>query len=177
MENQPKSLGKNALVYGLITGAGLIVFMLLMYILNLYMNRGLQWLSYVIMVGGMLWGTQEYRKSQDRGLMPYGKAFTSSFLIGLYAAIISMIFFMIYIKFINTGMIQEMTELTRQQMEENSNGMSQEQMDKAMSMATKFMSPAAMATIGLLTNVIISAIIAAILAIFLKKEDKSTEIA
>jgi len=94
-------------------------------------------------------------------------------MIGLVASVISIIYFFIYIKFINTNMITEMLEQTRQQMEANANGMSPEQMDKALEMTTKFMQPAWMMVFGLLMYVIASAIFGAIIAIFVKKEDPS----
>ena len=103
MENEHKSVSANALMYGAITGAVLIVYSLLMYILNLYMNSTLGYVSYVILIGGMVWGTFQYRKLCPNGFLSYGKAFTSSFLIGLIASVISIIYFFFYIKYINTG--------------------------------------------------------------------------
>jgi hypothetical protein len=173
MENQQKSIGANALIFGAVTGAALIVYSLLLFILNLYMNTFLGYLNYVIMVGGMVWGTLQYRKQQSNGLLSYGKAFTSSFLIGVIASVISIIYFFIYIKFINTGLITEMLEQTRLKMEAKSADISEEQMEKALAITAKFMQPGWMVVFGLLMYLFFSAVFAALTSIFLKKEDKS----
>ncbi len=173
MENQPKSISAHALTWGAITAVVLIVYSLLLFITNLYMNKALGYVNYAIMIAGMAWGALQYRKLYSNGFLSYGKAFSASFMIGLVASVISIIYFFIYIKFINTNMITEMLEQTRQQMEANANGMSPEQMDKALEMTTKFMQPAWMMVFGLLMYVIASAIFGAIIAIFVKKEDPS----
>jgi hypothetical protein len=173
MENQTKSISSNALTYGAITGAALIVFSLLLYVLNLYMNKPLSYVAYGLLIGGMFWGTFQYRKLYSNGFLSYGKAFTSSFLIGLIASVISIIYFIIYLKFINTGFMQEMMEQTRMQMEASSSGMSEEQMEKALEYTAKFMQPGWMVGFGLLMYIFLSAIFAAVIGIFVKKEDKS----
>jgi len=173
MEPKPKSLNGNALTYGAITAGAMIVYSLILFILNLYLNKPLGYVNYLMMIGGMVLGTLQYRKSVDRGILPYGKAFSSCFMIGLVASVISIIYFFIYIKFINTGMIPEMIEQARQQMMDKANGMSEDQIDKAMEYTAKFMQPGWMMVFGLLMYVIISAVFAAILGIILKKEDNS----
>jgi hypothetical protein len=175
MEPKQKSIGANALTYGAITAAAMIVYSLILFILNLYLNKPLGYVNYLLLIAGMVLGTLNFRKLNDRGLLPYGKAFTSCFLIGLIASVISIIYFFIYMKFINTGMINEMLEQARQEM--MTKNLSEEQMDKAMEYTAKFMQPAWMMVFGLLMYVIVSVILSAIIAIFLKKEDKSDIIA
>ena len=174
MEPKQKSIGANALTYGAVTAAAMIVYSLILFILNLYMNKPLGYINYALLVGGMVWGTLQFRKSTENGLLPYGKAFTSTFLIGLFASIISIIYFLIYIKFINTGMINEMIEQARQEMV--AKNLTDDQIEKAMGYTTKFMQPAWMVVFGLLMYVIVSVILAAVVSIFLKKEDKSNNI-
>ena len=40
-----------------ITGAGMIVFSLIMFLLDLYLNRAVNWIGYIVLVAGMIWGT------------------------------------------------------------------------------------------------------------------------
>jgi hypothetical protein len=173
MEEKPRSSTTHALNYGLITGAILIVFSLILFIANLYMNKGMSFVGYAILLGGMILGTLEYRKKHLNGFMSYGQAFSLGFKIGLFAGIVSSIYMFFFAQYINPGFPQELLDQARQGMMERSGEMTEEQMDQALSMTAKFMSPPMLAVFGLLYYIIFSAIVSLITAIFLKKEDKS----
>ena len=111
-----------------------------------------------------------YKKLQPGEYLTYGQSFTVNFLIGLYATIISVIFYFFYVKFINTGLIQEMLEMARNKMEAKGN-LSSDQIDQAMNMTQKFMSPIGMMLWGLVGNAFFSAIFALIIAIFVRKNN------
>ena len=108
MENKPRSIFANSLIYGLMTGGAIIVYSLLLFLLDMHLNKSVSWISYVILIGGMVWGTIEYRKVTNNGFMTYGNAFLSSFLIGLCAGILASIYMLVFVKFIHPGFIQEM---------------------------------------------------------------------
>jgi hypothetical protein len=171
MEEKQTSLGLHTLIYGVGTGLVLIVFSLIMYVLNLYMNTTLGYVSFLFMVAGMVYGSMQYRKVQMKGFMTYGQAFSTNFLIGLFATIVSTIFFYFYIKYINTGFMQELLDVTRQKMEAKAGNMSQEQMDQAMMWTERFMSPVWMMVWGFLGNAFWAAIFSLVISIFIKKKD------
>lgn len=173
METVTQSPVKNGLIYGLITGVAMIIIMLLLHLANLYMTPGLQYLIYIGTIVGMYLGIVNYRDKILNGYITYGGAFYSGFLIGLFSTILYVIFFFIYIKFINPGMIDDMMTMARQKLEEKAGDLSEDQMDMAMSMQAKFMSPPMLALFGLIGNLIFSTIIALILAIVTKKQDNS----
>ena len=161
----------HSLVYGCYTGIALIAFTLIMYVANLYMNTIIQYLSYLLLIGGMVIGALQYRKLRLNGFMTYGQAFSVSFLIGLFASILSVIFFYFYVKYINTGLIEEILAMARQKMEASSGSMSQEQFDQAMKWTERFTTPIGMVIWGFLGYAFWSAIIALVISIFLKKKD------
>jgi len=171
MEEKQTSLGIHTLIYGVITGAALIVFSLIMYVTNLYMNQTLGYLSFLIMFAGMVLGSLQYRKVQLKGFMTYGQAFSTNFLIGLFATIISTIFFFFYIKYINPGLIDEILAQVRTKMEAKAGTMSSEQMDQAMSWTERFMTPVWMIVWGFLGNAFWAAVFALVVAIFIRKKD------
>ena len=173
MEEKPRSVLSNGLYFGLITGAGLIVFSLIMFLLDLYLNRAVSSIAYVVLVAGMIWGTLDYRKKHSNGFLTYGKAFGSCFWIGLFGGIVSSIYFFIFIHFIHPGFINELLDQMRASMLEANPNMSDEQIEQAVEMSSKFMSPVMMTLWGFVTYAVISAVLGLILAIFLKKEDKS----
>ncbi len=149
----------------------MIVFSLIMFLLDLYLNKTLSWISYLLLAAGMLYGTLEFRKKFPNGYISYGKAFTSCFWIGLFAGILATIYMFVFIKFIHPGFIQELMDQIRTNMVTSRPGMSDEQVEQAMNMTAKFMSPVMMTLWGLVVYAISSAIISLILAFFLKKED------
>ena len=173
MEEKPRSSTVHALYYGLITGAAMIVYSLILYIANLYMNRTLGLVSMALLIGGMVWGAVEYRKSYLNGFMTYGQAFSSCFMIGLFAGILSAIYMFGFAEFINPNFSQEILEKARQGMVESGQKMTEEQMDQAMVWTERFTTPVMLCVWGFITHVFFSAILALLTAIFLRKEDKS----
>jgi hypothetical protein len=173
MEEKPRSATMHAMYYGLITGAAMIVYSLILYIAGLYMNKPLGYISFLLLIGGMVWGTLEYRKQSPGGFMTYGKAFSTGFMICLFAALLSAIYTFIFAEFINPNFSQEILDKAREEMMSGGRQLTEEQIDQAMSWTQKFTTPVMIAIWGCISTVIISAIISLITAIFLKKEDKS----
>jgi ABC-type sugar transport system permease subunit len=173
MEEKPRSVISNGIYYGLITGGAMIVFSLIMYLLDLYMNKAVNWIGYVFLIAGMIWGTLEYRKKYSNGFLTYGRAFSSCFWIGLFSGILATVYLFVFINFIHPGFISELLDQMRENIQSASPQMSEEQMEQAISMSSKFMSPMMMTIWGLVTYTALSAVIGLILAIFLKKEDPS----
>ncbi len=173
MEEKPRSVISNGIYYGLIAGAAIIVFSLIMFLLDLYLNKAVNWIGYVFLIAGMIWGTLEYRNKYSNGFITYGKAFSSCFWIGLFAGILASVYFFVFIQVIHPGFINEMLDQIRANIVASKPDMSEEQIEQAVSMSAKFMSPAMMSVWGFAAYAAMSAIIGLILAIFLKKEDPS----
>ena len=173
MEEKPKTVLSNGLMYGSITGAAMIIYSLIMFLLDLYLNRSVSWISYLVLAGGMFWGTLDFRKKNSNGFLTYGKAFASCFWIGLFAGILSALYLFIFARFIHPGFVQELMDQIRSNMLTKNPNMSDEQVEQAMNMTSKFMSPVMMSIWGLVMNALSAVVIGLILAIFLKKEDKT----
>lgn len=173
MEEKTRSNTANSLNFGMITGGAMIVFSLLLFILDMHLNRSVSWIGYLVMLAGMVYGTLEYRKKYTGGFLSYGKAFTSCFMIGLFAGILASAYFFVFVQFIHPGFIGEMLDQTRISMAESRPGMSEEQIEEAVEMSAKFMSAPWMAVWGLIAYTASSAVLSLLAAIFLKKEDTS----
>ncbi len=171
MEEKQRTGMSNGLFYGAITGVALIIFSLIMFLLDLYLNKSVSWISYLVLAAGMLYGTLDYRKKHTNGYMTYGKAFTACFWIGLFAGIIASLYMFVFAQFIHPGFVQELLDQARTNMLAAKPDMSEEQLEQAISMTAKFMSPVMMSIWGIVVYAASSAVIGLILAIFLKKED------
>ena len=161
----------HTLIWGCYTGIALIIFTLIIYVANLYMNTALQYFSYLFLIAGMVIGALLYRKAQPNGFMTYGRAFRVTFLIGLFASIVSMIFSYFYVKYINTGLIDEILVIARQKVEEELGSAGQEQIDQAMVWTERFTTPLWLTVAGFLGITFWSAIFALIISFFLQRKD------
>ncbi len=173
MEEKSRSLGQQTLLYGLLTGAVIIIFSLILFLVNLHMNKTLNYIDYLFIIGGMLLCALDYRKKYLNGYISYGKAFTTCFLVGLYAAILSGIYTYFFAQFIHPGFVQELIEQARENTIASNQNMSEEQLEMALAYTTKFMSAPFLAIWGMIGTAIISTIISLVLAIFIRKEDKT----
>ena len=170
-ENKPTAL-KNGFNYGLITGAALIVFSLLLFLMDQHMNRSISWISFIFLIGGMIYGTLQYRKAAG-GYLSYGQAFTACFHIGLFATILATIYTYLFVTVIHPGYIQELLDMTQARMLESQPDLTDTQVEQAIEMTSKFMNGPMITLTGFVTNLITSVVIALLAAIFLKKEDPS----
>jgi hypothetical protein len=170
MEEKPRSATVHGMYYGLITGVALVIFSLILFIADLYMNRYVSSISYLFLIAGMVYGALEYRKKYRNGVMTYSQAFSSCFMIGLFAGVVAAIYAYIFAQFIHPAFVQEILEQSREKMMTQNPNMSEEQMEVAMQWTSKFTTPVMMMVWGFVAYVFISAIISLIAAIFVKKE-------
>ena len=85
METKNLSASKFSIGYGLIVGALLIVFSLVLNMIGMQEAKNYNWISYVIILGGIIWGSLVYRNNYTDGFISYGQSFSVGFFIGLYA--------------------------------------------------------------------------------------------
>ena len=169
--SQPEvSLNKNALIYGAILGGISVLYSITLWLLGLTLNKPLGYVGIVFTLGVMYFGTKDYRDKHLGGYMEYGKAFSSNFLIGLYACIISTVYTFLLFKFIDPTLIDTIKETAiNAAMQKNSN-VSEEQIEQGMSKMSFLMSPTFFAITALFGGAIMAALAGLIVAIFQKKE-------
>jgi hypothetical protein len=173
MEEKTRSASVHALNYGLITGAVLIVYSMVLNLLGLNFNAVLPYLSLLFLIGGMIWATISYRDQYLKGYISFGKAFTTAFLTGLFAGILGAIFTYVYLKFINPDMVLQIMDNAREKVMEKAPDLTEDQLDTALAWQAKFMKPAVMAISSAIYTAFASALLGLIVAAIFKKEDKT----
>ena len=173
MEEKIRSTKVHGLYYGLATGACLVVLSLILFLIDQYMNRWLSSISYLILIAGMVFGAYEYRRIYRNGFMTYGEAFSACFWIGLVAGLVAAVYVFVFAKFIHPGFVQEVLDQSREKMIAQNPNMTEEQIEVGMTWAARFTSSVMMMIFGFIAYAMISAVVALIAAIFLKKEDPS----
>jgi len=169
MEENQKSSFKVALNYALITAALLIVLDLIFYVMDLPLDSKIKYVSYLIFIGGILWGQKIYRDVHSDGLITYGKSFSVGFTVGFFAAIILTVYTFVFIKFFDPAIITKMLESSEQTML-NRGDLTNEQIEQALSISSKFTTPLMVAIMLLIFNTIGVTVISLITSIFIKKE-------
>ncbi len=130
MENQQMPTKKIALNYGLILGFAGILQSVAFYAMGKTYDN--DWyksvISIVIMAVIIFMGIKEYRKSND-GLLSLGQGLKTGVGIALIGAVISVIYMIIFVMFIEPGFIDQIIELQKQEFLDNPN-MTDEMIEK-----------------------------------------------
>jgi hypothetical protein len=168
METNKNSLFKSTLTLGATLGIALIIYSILLYILNLSLNKSLGYISYVIIIGGLYFAIKQYRDKEQNGFITYGKALGVGALVLLFASIIASIYTYIFFAYIDPNIINKILEMSQTKLLEK--GMSDDQIQTALQMSAKFMKPGLMAIFGFIGQMFFGFILTLIVAAFLKKE-------
>lgn len=173
MEDKTQSITMNGLAYGAITAVVMIIYSLILYLLDLHMNDYLPIIGFLFLIGGLVYGTLEYRKKLPGGAMTYGKAFGTSFMIALFAVIIGAVYAYAFYQFIAPDAIVDLIDKARERALDSNPDITEEQLQAALDMQSAFFKPVWIAVSAFFMQLVVSAVICLIVSAFLKKEDKS----
>jgi hypothetical protein len=162
------SVWKANLTSGLILGLAGIVYSLVMYFLDLSLNKTQSYVFMLILAVLLFFLVKSYRDNYLYGYITFGKAFGSGVVIFLYYSIITAIFVYILFSIIDPGLVAKQLAASEEMLSKR--GMPQEAMDAAMKFQQKIMTPPIMAFFSIFGNMLWGAIIALIVAIFVRKE-------
>ena len=173
MEDQQKPTNKIALNYGVYLGIASILISVILYALGKQHEQ--DWkvglLSFAVMATIITLGIKKY-KEVNGGFMTLGQGLKTGVGIALIGGIISIVYTLIFITFIEPDSLEKGMELARQKMMDNPN-LSEEQVDAQMEMAKKFSGPGIIAAFGLLWTLFLGFVISIIgSAIMQKKENE-----
>ena len=167
MENKP-SLFQHTMTWGAITGIILIVFSLVLYLVHQSANQALGYLSYVLLIAGIIIGSIAYRDKVLGGFISYKDAFVTGLLITIFAGILSSFFSFILIRYIDPSVVEQSIAKAEEKM--ISRGMSEDDVERAMEKTKEFIGSPLMVLVGLLSFAFIGTIISLITAAIVKKE-------
>ena len=169
MEEKSTSNLKVTLTNGAILGLALIIYSVILYVMDLSLNKYMGWVSYLIIIGFLIYATKSYRDNNLNGNISYGKALGFATLVVLFAAILQAIYTYLYITVIDTEFVNKLIAMTEERMIEQGT-MSDDQIEMAISMQKKMMKPVLMSIMGLVSTMFFGFIIALITSAFIKKE-------
>jgi hypothetical protein len=159
---------KANLTNGLILGLVGIVYSLVVYFLNMYLNKAQGYVFMLVEFAVLFFLVKSYRDNFRHGMITYGDALGASIIICLYYAIIMAIFTYILYTVIDSGLLDKQLAMAEEMMQKK--GLPQSAIDAGMSIQRKMMKPAFMAPFSILGNMILGLIISLIVAAFVRKE-------
>ncbi len=162
------SVWKANLTNGVILGLIGIVYTLVVYFLDLTLNKVQGYVFLVILIVALYFLIKSYRDNYLHGQMTYGQAVGSGMVIFLYYSIITAIFTYILFAFIDPGLIDKQIAYAEEIMQKR--GLPQEAMDTAMKIQQKMIKPGIIAPMSLLSSMLYGLIMSLIVGIFVKKE-------
>lgn len=122
-------------IAALIISAILIVYSILLQMLGMDQNRSLQWLSYALLIGGLIYFINAYGKAHNNSLT-FGNLFAYGFKTTALVAVIMALFLVIF-SLIFPEYKEKVIEMSRTAMEERGN-LSDSQIESSLEMMDKY---------------------------------------
>ncbi|QKJ29607.1 DUF4199 domain-containing protein [Mucilaginibacter mali] len=162
--NSTKVATKWALIYTAVS----IVLTFTFQFLNVDQTSPIKYVSFIPFIAFLVLAQTEY-KQQLKGFITYGEAFSAGFRYALFAGLILGVFMYIYLGFINPNMLVQAMEAQHDKYVEA--GMSDEQIEKATAMGTKY--GAIFGAFGAAVGSAISGVIVSLISAAIVKKEKS----
>lgn len=161
------------MTYGAILGVLLVILSVVTYMMGVNPRESVVTMivTYGAMIAIMIYGTNAYKNNEGEGFISFGHAFKVGFSIIFFSALIQAFYIYIFAGFIDPEFITVMLEQAEAGMLESQPNMSDEQIEVAMNMTAKMMTPGMIATWTILGQAVVGAIISLITGAFLKKDN------
>lgn len=167
MEEKTASIWKSTLTTGVYVGIVLILLSVVFYVTGNPFSKVSQYLTYPIMIGGVIWAQMNYKKVLG-GTLTYGQGIGSGVLALAFASLISSIYTFILFKFIDPSLTEQLRIFTEEQIVKQGR-VPEEQLEMAVNMAAKFQTPLMMLVMGIFGGAFMGLIISLVTSIFIKK--------
>ncbi|HZL09508.1 MAG TPA: DUF4199 domain-containing protein [Prolixibacteraceae bacterium] len=159
---------KSAMIYGLYIGVILTFYSVILYVTGQTTNKTLGYLSFILYPGCIFIAQVNYRNKELDGTISYSQAFGFGVAIMLFSGIVTALYTIILYSFVDTSLIDQLKTVQEEAMLQK--GMSEDQIEVAMSMTAKMFTPGWMSIMGLFGSVLIGTIISLITSIWAKKQ-------
>lgn len=127
--------------------------------------------NWAVLITANVMVVKKYRDENLGGFINFGKGFKAGFQLQLVIALITLVWSFLFFTLIEPNLIQEILDMSREQMMENQS-MSEAEADQALNMMKWMFSPVAMSIIAGVSSFVTGLIIALIVASVMKKEVK-----
>lgn len=170
MDTQQASVKKIAMNYGLLLGLASVLLSVITYVMGVHLER--PWwaslLGITIMVLFIVYGLKAF-KSDNEGFLSLGEAIKVGLAISLIAGIVSALYNYVFVSFIEPDFVNQMMEITRENMIEQNPEMTEEQMEMGLNISRKMMTPGIMSALAIIFTLFIGFIVSLISGLIMKQ--------
>lgn len=159
---------KTAMIYGLYLALVLTLFSVILYVTGLILNPTVGYISVVLTIAGIVFAQITYRNKELNGTITYGQALGFGVAIMLFAGIVTALYTLVLYTFIDPGLIDQTKAIQEEAMLKK--GLTEDQIEAAMSMTSKMMTPGWLSIMGLVGSVFSGTIVSLLTSIFVKKQ-------
>jgi hypothetical protein len=160
---------KSNLTNGMILALVGIVYSLIMYFLDLSLNKVQGYVFMLIQIALLYYLLKTYRDNFMHGQITYGQSVGAGVIICLYYAIAMTVFSYLLYTVIDPGLVTKQLAMAEEGMRAKGN-LTEAQIDTAMKFTEKFMKPGVMVISGIFFNMIWGTVLSLVVSIFVKKE-------
>ncbi len=161
------STARVALKYGLVVAVVTMVYSTILYVAGLGSNRMLASLTYVFMIVAIVLAMKDFRE-KNGGFISYGEGLGLGSLTSAVLGLLSSAFTIFYLQFIDSNMLTQSMDQMREELERK--GMDDAQIESALEVSQKFMSPGIMFVTVILGYLVMGFIFSLIIAAIMRKE-------
>ena len=165
--NSQTTTTRVALKWGVVAGVASMVFTTILYMSGQAANPAFGWLGFIIPIVTIFLAMKEFR-TENGGYMSYGQGLGIGALLSAISGFISSTYAYIYNEFIDSTVRQQIMDKVREDME--SKGMSDEQIESALEISSKYSTPGYTFIFGILGAILLGVIISLIIAAIMKKD-------
>jgi hypothetical protein len=166
---EPKvNVWKANLTNGIILGLAGIVYSLVMFFLDLSLNKTQGYIFIAVEAVLLFFLLKSYRDNHKHGMITYGESFGAGVVISLYYSVIMAVFIYLLYSVIDPGLIQKQLAMAEEIMQKK--GLPEASVEMGMKIQEKIMKPALISGISILGNMVWGVVLSLLVSIFIKKE-------
>lgn len=167
--NKKKGMLKPAINHSLIISAALIILSLILYLTGNMQSKAGSWISYVIIIAGIIYAAINYRNENLGGFISYGRVVGYSVIVGLFTGIITGIFTFILYGYISPDLVEEARLEAERQLYRANPDIDYEMAEGILKMQYWMIKPYALLLMSIVGGAFQGVIIGLIAGIFVKK--------
>jgi hypothetical protein len=163
---------KPALIYGAIFGVAGVLVGVILYFMDLSIERWAQWVSFAVSLAVMVYCLVAYRNEYLGGFASYGQILKMAIVIGIFASIIGAIYQYLLFGVLDPDLIDKVRIAAEERIMNNPR-IPESFYDQAMERLEKSLTLKKMVMNALIWGSVINAILGLIISAFVKKEEKA----
>ena len=176
MENQKVTAKKFVLNYGLILGIISVIFGVIMYVTNVYLDPSIMYtiIGFLILITVISLAIKAF-KSENGGFLSLSEALKVGIGVAVIGGIIAALWSFVLMNYIEPDYMNQMMEVQREKMIEMQPDLTEAQLDSAAEMSSKFSSPLIVMAFSLIGNLFFGLVISLIAGLIMKNKNPYDE--